>query len=135
MNIQQTYQIPTIMTWLMIFKIEMECGVYNFCCWFVLIFRTFCVFLINEKCGYFRIHMYKPMWSENEWSKDTKTYMLHQALIYIGRAYKTSLLCQWEYSTPTFINMHINCSSWDKSTTLKYSYTKIVDYKLEFSNK
>lgn len=67
--------------------------------------------------------------------KTQKTYMLHQALIYIGRAYKTSLLCQWEYSTPTFINMHINCSSWDKSTTLKYSYTKNVDYKLEFSNK
>lgn len=65
-----------------------------------------------------------------------KTYMLHQAVFYIGRAYMTSLMCQWGYSsTKTFINMYINCSSWDKSTTLKYSYTKNVDYKLEFSNK
>lgn len=56
-----------------------------------------------------------------------RTYMLHQAVLYIGGAYKTNLMCQWGYSsTKTFINMHINCSSWDKSTTLKYSYTKSV---------
>lgn len=65
--------------------------------------------------------------------KTWKTYMLHQAVFYIGRAYKTSLMCarhKWAYSsTKTFIDIHINCSSWDKSTTLKYSYTKNVDYK------
>ncbi|XP_065939316.1 multiple epidermal growth factor-like domains protein 10 [Magallana gigas] len=48
-----------------------------------------------------------------------KTYMLQQAVFYIGRTYKKSLMCahyKWRYSsTKTFIDVHINCSSWDKN--------------------
>lgn len=137
MNIQQTYRIPTIMTWLMFFKIEMECGVYNFIYWFVLIFRTFCVFHINDKNVDIAESTCTNQCEVKMNDLETrKTYMLQQAVFYIGRTYKKSQMCpdyEWLYSsTKRISDMHINCSSWDKSTTLKYSYIRNVDYKLEF---
>lgn len=51
-----------------------------------------------------------------------KTYLLHQVVIHIDEVFKRSLMCvpyQWRNSiTNVYIDMYINCSSWDKGTTL-----------------
>lgn len=100
--------------------------------WF---FRTFCVFHINDKNVNIAESTCTNQCEVKMSDLETrKTYMLHQAVFYIGRIYKKSPMCahyEWPYSsTKTFIDMHINCSSWDKSTTLKYNYIRNVDYKL-----